>query len=209
MVILFGKARGRQAAMRMKNRLGKTGRAGREINRRFVFARQFDFGSVRRTVGRQRMERLGKRRTRLAEEKQTAHAVKLVGDRFHAPDKFGAEDEKIDVGQSDAIFNFVGSVAEIERHGDAAGLQHAKINREPFEAIHQKNPDFIALLQPATKEQVRKTIRKVVELRPGRRTALSGGRQTRRFDKVEVFPRDTTRRVDFRIDFNQTYIGTI
>ena len=82
------------------------------------------------------MQRLGEGRRVPAEVEKAANARDLVVNRFDATDEFRPEDQVVDFGQFEAIFDFVRRVTEIHRNGDRARFQRAEVDREPFEAVH-------------------------------------------------------------------------
>ena len=155
------------------------------------------------------MERFGERRAVLAQEEEPANARNLIGDRFHTANEFRAENEEIDVREPDAVFDFVGRVPEIERHGDPARLQRAEVDREPFEAVHEQNTDLVALFKPPAEQEIREPVRERVELRPGRRPAVAGRRAFRRLNEIEIFPGNTPGFVHLGIDLNETNVRPV
>ena len=95
------------------------------------------------------------------------------------------------------------------RHGDSARLERAEVDREPFEAVHEQNTDFIALLKTPAEQEIRESVRERVELRPGRRAAMPGRRALRRLNEVKIFPGNTPGFVHLGIDLNETNVRTV
>ncbi|MPN34632.1 hypothetical protein SDC9_182126 [bioreactor metagenome] len=65
---------------------------------------------------------LCKSRAALPRVKEHSHIGQGKADLLHTPDELGAEDQYIGLGQLQAVFDLLGSIPEIERHHDGAGL---------------------------------------------------------------------------------------
>ena len=74
--------------------------------------------------------------------------------------------EHIGVGKFETVLDFVCGIAEIERNCHASRLENAKIYRQPFKAVHEKNRNLVALLETATEKEIREPVRLPVELLP-------------------------------------------
>ena len=125
-------------------------------------------------------------------EKQGARASQaafLVEQGLDAAREFRAEDEHLHVREVEAVGDLFGGVAEVQGHGEAAGLENAEIDGEPFEAVHQEYADLGAALHAAREQEVGKAVGLGVELGPGHLAAVREvGAGV--LDKAEVAPGD-------------------
>ena len=175
-VLLLHDAGVHEAAVTVHDGLREAGGAGGEVDRGVLLVGERDRGRFAGAVGNEAVVRLGERRAVLADVDQRLHARHAFTDGFHAADERGAEDEHVDVGELDAVFDLLGGVAEVEGHGHRAALQHAEVDREPFEAVHEQDADAVALLDVAREQEVRHAVRLAVEFAPGEFGAEGVGR---------------------------------
>ena len=140
----------RKWLMFVKNCFRKSCRAGRKINRSEIFFRYAaDHRLEAWAIVNHDVIALRETRTVVADVNQQASFAKSFSVGFDAPDKFRTENYHVDFGQLRAIQNFCGIVAEVERHGNRARLEHAEINRQPLQAVVHQNRNFIAFAHAA------------------------------------------------------------
>ena len=203
-MLLFHRAGVHQTLVRMDDRLRETSRAGGEIDRRQFVVGQRDLRRAARTVGDQIVVGFGKRRAVFADIQQGLHFRQPVADRLDAAGEFRAEQERVHVGQVEAVADLFRGVTEIERDRHRAAFQNAEINRQPFQTVHQQDADPLSFGDPAGEQEIGQTVCFGVEFAPGH--FRTEGIVPARFDQ-RVFP---PRRVTFfqflRIDLDQCNI---
>ena len=191
-VIGFGVAGADKGAVRVQDSLGEASSAGGEIDGGVVVFRKDDRGRGGGAVVHQLAVGFGKSRNVRAHEEHGAHAAKAAFGIEQGLDTAGelrAEDEHVHVGKVNAVGDFFGGVAEVQRHGKATGLEDAEVDGEPFEAVHQKDAHLGAALDAARKQEVGKAVGLGVELGPGHLAAIREvGAGV--LDKAEVTPGD-------------------
>ena len=186
------------------DRLREAGRAGREIDRRVVHFLERDRRCLGRAVAHEVAVALREGRAVVAHVEPHPHARHAVGDLLHAPDELRPEHEHVRIGKLKAVLDLVRRVAEVERHGHAAGLQHAEVDRQPLKAVHQQDGDLVAPLESAAQEKIREAVRLLVELRPG---DLAAERLKRaRFDERILTPGGVPLLQFLRVDLDQRHI---
>ncbi len=194
--------------MVVQNRLRKAGCAGGEVNGSVVFIADIDERRLTGAVCRKGHIILRKCRTAAAAEvEQQAVSSQLVCNRLNASDEVAAEDDDIDLRQLGAVFDLIRVIAEIKRHGERTRLEHAEVNRQPLQAVHQQNGDLVALLYAAAEQQIGKAVRLFVEHAPCDLTAVA--RRRRRLNQVVFLPCDAANLLNFRIQLNQCDIVAV
>ena len=99
-------------------------------------------------------EVLGEGGAIVAHVEQQLHAGHLVDALLHAADELRAEEQGVHVRQVRAILDLVGGVAVIHRHHQRAGLEDAKVQRQPLQTVHQQDGYLVALFDAAAHQQV-------------------------------------------------------
>ncbi len=146
-VIHFHFAGEHQGAVRMKNRLGKTGGAGGKIYGGVILVGKLNFRSHRGTARRERVITFGKHGAVLPQKQPYFYVWNPLPDRLNSPRKLRTKNQYIAFGQVEAVFYFLFRIAVVERHGDGAGFQDAEINRQPLQTVHEQNSDLVPFLQ--------------------------------------------------------------
>ena len=205
MMLYFGGMH--QALMIVQDRFGKAGRAGREIDGRVVMVIDGDGGRLAGAVCGAGDIVFREAGAGSAHIKQQAVLADALGDLFDAADKFRSEDEHVGLRQVDAVFDLFRGIAEIERYGDGAGLQDAKIDRQPFQAVHQQDGHFVPFAHAAAEQQVGKAVGFFIEYVPGDLPAVIWS--WRRFDQLIFFPGDAAGVAHLRVDFHKTDVVSI
>ena len=155
-----------KAAVLQDDRLGEARRAGREVDRSVVVLRHLQGGRSRRAVGDEGAVRLRERRAVLADVEPRPDLRDAVDDLLDASGELGAEHQRARVRKLEAVLYLVRRVAEVERHGHAARLQDAEVDRQPLEAVHEEDGDLVAALVSAREEEVREPVGLLVEVAP-------------------------------------------
>ena len=106
-------------------------------------------------------------RAGIADEEQKMVGVKVVDDILNASDKLGTIEKDIRIRFIDAVFDLIGSVAEIQGDSNSSRLQDAEIDRQSLQAVHQKDRDFLAFLNATGHQEIGNTVRLLVKDRPG------------------------------------------
>ena len=127
-----------------------------------------------------------------------------VRNLLHTPDELRPEHQHIHLGQIHAILNLLCRITEIQRHSQRACLQYPKINRQPLQAIHQKNRHFIPLFNPPLQQKIRKTVGFLVENIPGNLPPVI--RRAYRLNQFILLPGHTSSLRHLRINLHQTYV---
>ena len=197
-----------QRFMVVQNGLRESRRAGGEINRRIVLIGNVDERRLTRTVCRQMGVILRPARTSaLAKIEHQAIASQLIGNRLQSADKMIAKHNCVDLCQLRTILDFIGIITEIERHRQRTGLENAKINRQPFQTVHQQNGNFIALFDAAAQQQIGKAVCLLVKHMPRNLSAVIRSRC--RLHQIKFLPCYPSNLFDFRIQLNQCDIVAV
>ena len=91
----------------------------------------------------------------------------IVRDLFDAPDELRAEDQDVRFRQIDAVLDLLRGIAEVQRDGDRTCLEHAEIDRQPIEAVHEQDRDLVALDDAAREQEIRDAVGLFVKYSPG------------------------------------------
>lgn len=140
-------------------------------------------------------------RAAVADEEAQLDARYLVADVLDAADELGAEEERVDIRELEAVFNLLRGVAEVERHGYRAGLEYAEVDGQPFEAVHHEDGDLVALFDSAREQQVRAAVGLLVKDAPRYLAAVAFCRTG--FYQFIFAPRDAADFLDFGVDFDE------
>ena len=190
-----------ERAVRVEYRLREACGAGGEVYRRVVVVGEQYARRVAREVRRKVHVVFREARAAVADEEAQLDARYLVADVLDAADELGAEEERVDVGELEAVFNLFRGVAEVERHGERARLEYSEVERQPFEAVHHEDGDLVALLDSAREQQVRAAVGLFVEDAPCYLAAVAFGRAG--FYELVFLPRDAADFLDFGVDFDE------
>ena len=156
-----------KAAVQVQNGLGEAGGAGGIIDGTGIFIRQRHFGIVGGAEGDHLVIAVRKGGAVFPYIEQVFHLGDAVADLFHTADEFRAEDEHGAVRLIQAVLDFICGIAVIEGHRHGTGAQGAKVYRQPFQAVHQKDSHLIAFLQAAGEQQVGEAVGLFFEFLPG------------------------------------------
>ena len=166
-VLLLHLGRLGEAAVRQDDRLGEAGGAGGEVDGRVVVEPVLDGRLAPGAVGDEGVVGFREGGAVLADVEAQADLRDAVRDVLHAAGEFGAEHQRRGVGEVEAVADFLGGVAVVEGDGHRAGAQHAEVDGQPLQAVHQQDRHLVAALDPAGQQEVREAVRLLVELRPG------------------------------------------
>ena len=202
MVLLLDKRGVRKGAVGVQNRFWKARRSAGKINGRVVVVLQFDFRRLAGVVGHKLAVAFGKSRAVFADVNQKAVLVKLFLYLLNAADELRPKKQNVNFGQVGAIQNFVGGIPKIHRNYNRARLQHAKVNRKPFQAVHHQNGNLVAALYSPRQKHVGHAVGLFVKDAPSDFAAVKG--LVGRLNQVVVFPSYFSRFFLFRIDFHQS-----
>ena len=192
-----------EAPVLQDDRLRETRRPRREVDRRLVLREHRNRRRRRDAELHERVIALREDRTVLADVKARLHLRHLVRNLFDAADELRSEHERLGIRQVQAVLDLVRRVAEVERHGHAARLEDAKVNRQPLKAVHKQDRDLVALLIAAREEEVREAVRLLVELLPRQLLAVSP--VWNGLDKIRLLPGPVLSVVR-RVDFDQRHV---
>ena len=185
----------------MQNSLGEAGGAGGEVNSGLVLIVQQNLGSGAGAVGGGPVIVLGKNGAGVTYIVQQGILVQLVGNGLHTDDEFGTEEQNIHIGKAHAIADFLGGIAEVQRHSDGAALQNAEINGQPLQTVHQQDADLLTTADAAAQQQIGNTVGLFVKDRPRDFTAVGSGGGG--LNQLILLPGHSLRLLDLRVDFNQ------
>ena len=138
-VVLLREAGAVQRPVAVQNRLGEAGGAGGEVDGGQVLLVQGDRGSAGGAEAHETDAVLGVGRAVLADEEHGVQLLHLALHLVHPLHKLRTEDQHLHVRQVKTISDFLGGVSEIHGHGDAAGLQNAKIYGKILQAVHHED----------------------------------------------------------------------
>ena len=166
-VVLLHLTGAQERAVIVQNGLGEARSAGGEIDSGVIVFLHFNGRGIGGAVAHQLQAVLGVIGSVLAYEKEHAHLRNLLCDQIHTRDKLRAEGENLHIRQLQTIFDFIAGIAEVERHGNAPGFEHAKINRQPLQTVHQKDAYLCAALHAAAEQKIGKAIGTAIKTQPG------------------------------------------
>ena len=166
-----------QGLVIVQDRFRKARGPRREIDRRVVLVRDQDPRIPARAVAGEPGVILGKARAGIPVEEQQALVGNTVRDLLHAADELLSEDQDVALREIHAVLDLLRGIAEIQRDRQRAGLQGPEIDRQPLQAVHQEDPDLVALLDAALQQQIRETVRLLVEDPPGDLSAVGAVRR--------------------------------
>ena len=172
MVLFLGDGRVHQRAVLVQNGLREAGRAGGEVDRGVVVVRERDARVAGGAVVHEFVVAVRPVGAVRADVVELFHLRQLVLDFVYAVDEFVPEDEQGAVREIDAVFDLVCSVAVVERHGERAGLEDAKVDRQPLKAVHQKDADLVALLDAVCQQEMREAVGAAVKVLPAQLAAV-------------------------------------
>ena len=173
---LLGLAGTDQRPVVVEDGLGEAGGAGGKIDGGLVLLGE---GHRRRPGGaeaHQAQAVLGVDRASPAHKEEHPHPVQHPGDGVHPPDELRAEDQHLHIRQLQAVLNLLGGIPEVQGHGNAAGLEDAEIDREPFQAVHQQDAHLGPPLHPPAQQQVGEAVGLPVKVLPAHGPAVGGVR---------------------------------
>ena len=156
----------RERAVRVQDRLGEAGGAAGEVDRGVIGLADGNHRVRARAHGREQVVVLREGGAVLADVEQQAAARDLVCHALDSAGELGAKHQDVDVGQAHAVVDLLGGVAEVEGHHHGAALEHAEVDGQPLDTVHQQDGDLVALAHAARGEQVGKAVGLLVEHAP-------------------------------------------
>ena len=150
----------------MQDRLRESGGTGREIDRRVVVLRPLALREAGTALVNQFHQVVREARAPGAFKHQR-HMGNLVRDFLYTADEFRPENQHIALGQVQAVFNLIGSVAEVHGNHHSAGLQDTEVDRKPVNAVHHQDGNLFALADPVAPEHVCHPVCFFIKNRPG------------------------------------------
>lgn len=154
MMVLFHLCRLGETAMMVEGWPWKARRAAREVDGGVLVFVEGDGRIGAWIVGRELTVVLGKGRAVLPHVEEQPAVGDLGGDLLDASGELGTEDEYVDVCLLDAVGDFLGGIAEIERNGSGPALEYAEVDGQPFKTVHEQDGDLVALLHATREKQV-------------------------------------------------------
>ena len=207
-VMLLGHAGTDERLVPVQDRLREAGRAGGEVDGGVIVLTESDGRDAGGTEAHEPAAVLRVARHVPADEQADLHAGQALLNRIETADEFRPEDQDLHVGQIQTVRDFVRSVAEVERHRDAPGLEDAKINGQPLQTVHQQNADLRAAFHAAAEQEVCEPVGPAVKIAPGelppvRRVGLRLG------DEARFAPGDSAVTLLRGVDLDERSVGTI
>jgi len=170
----------------VQNGLGKAGGAGGEVDGGVVGIRQFNRRLTAGAVAHELVIPIGKIGAAAADVVVFADFGHPVPHRLHPVDELPPEHEQRRVREVDTVSDLLGCVAVIERDGQRAGFEGTEVNGQPFQAVHEKDGDLVALFYAVGHEEVGEAVGAPVKIFP-RDLAPVGAVQIR-LHQVEFLP---------------------
>ncbi len=99
-----------------------------------------------------------KSRTAVAHIVEQTVPADIVRDLFHTSDEFRPEYKHVYFGKFHTILDLFCGISEIKRYCKGSCLKYSEIDRQPFQAVHQKDRDFVSFFDPAFQKQIRKSV---------------------------------------------------
>ena len=148
-MLLLRDCRVHETRVLVQDRLRETSRSRGKVYCRIIIICDLDTWRVAGVVRDLRREILRKRRAGGAIKQKQPAAADALRDFFDTPDEFRPEDQDFRIGQIQAVLDLIGRIPEVHRHRERAALQNAEVDRQPVEAVHQKDRDLVALAHAA------------------------------------------------------------
>ena len=199
---LFHFAGVRQGTMLMQDGLREAGGTGGEIDGSFVVIGQSNVRAFAGAVRHMSHIVFCEAGAAVSNEIKQTMLSDLVSDAFHTADELRTEDQDIDIRQIQTVLDLIRSIPEIQRNSQSAGFQDTEIDREPFEAVHQKNGNLVAFFDSTGEQKIGKTVRFLIEDAPCDLSAVVGGAFG--LDQVIFLPGDSSRFGDLGVDLYQS-----
>ena len=200
-MLLLHPRRVHKALMLVQNGLWEASGAGREIDGGEIVVGNRHVRTRAGFVGNQMQIVLGIRRAAVAHVKDQLDLGNVLDDFLHAANELRPEKQRVRVGQIQTIANFLRRVAEIQRHGQRAGLQRSKVNRQPLDAVHHQNGDLVALFDAASNEQIRAAVCLFIEYAPRDFPPVRAPQGT--FDQLVFLPRGAANLLHLRVQLHK------
>ena len=194
----------RKRAVRVQYRLGKARRARRIVDGRVVVFGNGHLRVGRRAVRGQLAVALGKARAVLAHVEEQAVGLDGGGHLLDAPGELRSEDEHVHVGLVHTVVNLGAGVAEVQRHRARPAFQHAEVDGQPFEAVHQKYGHLVAFAHAARNQEVGEAVGLLVEDLPGDLATVGDG--VGGLDEVVIAPGDGTALAQLRVYLDERHL---
>ena len=116
-----------EAAMMVKDGLGKARRAAREVDGGVLVLVEGDGRIGARAIGGELAIVLREGRAVLPHVEEQPAMADLAGNLLDAAGELRAEHEYVDIGLLDAVGDLLGGIAEVERNGRRAALEYAEV----------------------------------------------------------------------------------
>ena len=187
--------------MIVQDSLGETRGAGTEVNGSIIGIGKRDHRIGAMAIARKLAIVLGEGGTVVTHVEEQAMMRKRGGDSLDATDELGPEEKNVDIGQIYAVLDFIRGVTVVKRDGHGAGFKDAEINGQPFQAVHKKDTNLLALLDVTAKKQVCHAVRLLVECSPGNLPAES--LRLGFLHQVVITPGNVTHLLNLGIHLNQ------
>ena len=107
-------------------------------------------------------------------DEETVH-MQLLLDGLHTADKLRPEEHHIHLREIRAVENLIGGIAEVEGHGDGAGLQNTEIDGKPLQAVHHQDGNLLSTADAAGKQEIGHPVGLLVENSPGNLSPVGNG----------------------------------
>ena len=125
--------------------LGEAGSAGGVVDGRLVLVINEYLGCLAGAVGGGPVVILRPGGADVTHEKQQMVLFQRRYDGLHAADKLRSKKQHIRLRQLQAVFDLVRGIAEVQRHGNGSGLEDAKVDGQPLQAVHQQDGHLLSL----------------------------------------------------------------
>ena len=203
-MLLLHDRRMHDSRMCVKDRLGESGCAGGEVDCSVILICHFYIRSNTGIVCCLGYEIFSKRRASGSIVQKKSSAGDAVGDLLYTADEFRAEDQDVRFRKFYAVLDLISAVAEVQGNGYGAGLEDAKIDRQPVQTVHEQNSDLVALDDSSGDQHVCHAVCLLVEYRPC--DLLAAGNFVKGLDEFIFFPGCESRDLDVRIQFYESHI---
>ena len=197
----------REALVVVQDRLGEARGAAGEVDRGVLVGGERHARVRRGAQARQLAVALRPGGAVVAHEEEQAPRLDAVHDLLNAPDELRAKDEDVHVGLVQAVGDLVRGVAEVQRHHRGARLEHAKVEREPLDAVVEQDGDLVVLADAAAEQQVGKAVGLLVKDGPGHLAAerlVVGG-----LHQVVVAPGDVAVLAPLGVDLHEGHLAGV
>ena len=143
-----------------------------------------------------------------AHKEQCFNCRDIIRNCINTADKFRAENQHLNICKVKTVFDFISRVAVVHRNCHTAGLEDAKVYRQPFKTVHNQHGNLCAFFYASAEQKVGNAVCAVVKILPAYFAAVRCVR-VGTFDKVKVPPGNSLVPFFRRVNLHQCGFVTV